>query len=300
MICSFPGNEAFGDRLRTLLNRPSAELEWRRFPDGESYVRFRQNVRGSDLAIACTLNDPDTKILALLFAAHTARELGAARVGLIAPYLGYMRQDRRFHEGEALTSMHFARLLSEAFDWLVTVDPHLHRYHSLGDIYNIPSAAVPAAPALAEWIAVNVERPLIIGPDSESEQWVREVARDCDAPYTVMRKIRLGDRRVEIEVPSLAPWQGRVPVLLDDIISSARTMAIAATRVQEAGLGPPVCVAVHALFSSDAMPALRQANASRVVTTNTVRHETNEIDVAALVAGGVRAVEEGEHAASRP
>ena len=292
-ICVFPGNEAFGGLLRAALDADAAALEWRRFPDGESYVRFGAPLEGKALAIVCTLNDPDAKALALLFAARTAKELGAASVGLVAPYLGYMRQDRRFHDGEAVTSIHFAALLSAAFDWLVTVDPHLHRRSSLAEIYSIPSRVVAAAPAMAQWIRENVARPLIIGPDSESEQWAAEVAQGCGAPYAVMAKTRLGDRRVEIKAPPLAQWKDRTPVLLDDIISSARTMALAAAKIREAGLQAPVCVGVHGVFSPDAMPALREAGAARVVTSNTIAHETNGIDVSPLVAGAVTSMVPG-------
>ncbi|WP_164119514.1 ribose-phosphate pyrophosphokinase-like domain-containing protein, partial [Stenotrophomonas maltophilia] len=85
------------------------------------------------------LAQPNEKILPLIFAAATARELGAARVGLVAPYLAYMRQDRRFNPGEAVTSRQMAHLVSGAFDWMVTVDPHLHRYSDLSEIYSIPT-----------------------------------------------------------------------------------------------------------------------------------------------------------------
>lgn len=291
MICALPGNEAFAARLQAELGVEPLGLEGRRFPDGESYLRFEQDLKGRDVALVCTLNDPDSKTLTLLFAARTARELGASRVGLVAPYLGYMRQDRRFHDGEAVTSVHFAALLSEAFDWLVTVDPHLHRRGSLSEIYSIPNAVVAAAPAMARWIAANVARPLIVGPDSESEQWAAEVAAACGAPHAVMEKTRLGDRRVEIQAPPLSQWKDRTPVLLDDIISSARTMALAAKKIQEAGLDAPVCVGVHGIFAPDALPALRDAGAARIVTTNTIAHETNAIDVAPAVARGVQAIQ---------
>jgi ribose-phosphate pyrophosphokinase len=288
MICALPGNEVFAERLRAELRMGAVELESRRFPDGESYLRFRQDLKGRNMAFVCTLNDPDGKTLPLLFAARTARELGALRVGLVAPYLGYMRQDRRFHEGEAVTSVHFAALLSHAFDWLVTVDPHLHRRDSLSEIYSITNKVVAAAPAMAQWIRTSIQRPLVVGPDSESEQWAAEVAKACDAPHAVMSKTRLGDRRVEIEAPPLSQWKDRTPVLLDDIISSARTMALAARKIQQAGLEAPVCVGVHGVFSSDALGALREAGVRQVVTTNTIAHETNGIDVSPLVAGALK------------
>lgn len=291
MICAFPGNEAFAARLRAELGAEALSLEWRRFPDGESYLRFIEDPKGHEVMLVCTLNDPDTKALALLFAARTARELGATRVGLVAPYLAYMRQDRRFHDGEAVTSVHFAALISQAFDWLVTVDPHLHRRASLSEIYPIPNRVVAAAPALASWIAANVSKPLIVGPDAESEQWAGEVAAACGAPQAVMSKTRLGDRRVEIKAPSLSQWKDRTPVLLDDIISSARTMALAARKIREAGLEVPVCVGVHGIFSPDALGALRDAGAARIVTTNTVAHETNAIDVSPLVARAIESIQ---------
>ena len=287
-VCAFPTNAMFGEKLRAELEANTLRLSFRRFPDGESYLRYEEPVAGREIAIVCTLNDPDSKALALLFAARTAKELGAARVGLVAPYLSYMRQDRRFQDGEAVTSVHFAKLISAEFDWLVTVDPHLHRRKSLAEIYTIPAHAVSASPALANWIAANVEKPLVVGPDAESEQWAAEVADACAAPYVVMCKRRLGDRHVEIEAPPLARWSDRTPVVLDDIVASARTMALAVKRIAEQGLPPAICVGVHGIFSGDAMATLREAGAAKIVTTNTIEHASNAIDVSSLVARQVQ------------
>lgn len=284
--CALPGNEAFAERLRAATGAEALALEWRRFPDGESHLRFAGPV-APELALVCSLDRPDEKALALLFAARTARELGAARVGLVAPYLGYMRQDRRFRDGEAVTSTHFAAFLSQAFDWIVTVDPHLHRHASLSEIYTMPASAVAAAPALAGWIAANVERPVVLGPDEESEQWAAGIAAACGAPHAVMRKTRLGDREVRIEAPPLGAWKGRTPVLVDDIISTARTMALAAAKVRAAGFDAPVCAGVHAVFAPGAEEALRAAGVRTVVTSNTIAHPTNAIDVAPLVASAI-------------
>jgi ribose-phosphate pyrophosphokinase len=217
-------------------------------------------------------------MLPLLFAAATARELGASKVGLIAPYLAYMRQDRRFKPGEAVTSREVAQLLSDGFDWLITVDPHLHRYSSLAEIYSIPTRVVHAAPLIAKWIEANVTDPLIIGPDSESEQWVAAVARDAGAPYSVLDKVRQGDRDVEIKLKDMKQWMGRTPVLVDDIISTGRTMIEAVRLLTSQGWTPPVCVAVHGLFADNADLALARAGA-RVVTSNSVSHATNAIDI---------------------
>src|SRR5690606_1902610 len=99
----------------------------------ESYVRLLSEVKGKEVDIVCTLAHPDAQFLSLIFAAQTARELVAVRVNLVAPYLAYMRQAERFKEGEAISSVHFAHLISQSFDSLVTVDPHLHRRRDLSD-----------------------------------------------------------------------------------------------------------------------------------------------------------------------
>lgn len=288
VILALPENEQFATGLAAKLQAEVGRMTVRRFPDGESYVRIESPVDGRNVALACGLHDPDSKIPALLFAASTARELGAARVGLVAPYLGYMRQDKRFNEGESITSVHFAKLISQYVDWLVTVDPHLHRRKSLDDIYSVPSIVVHAAPLLAQWISANVDSPVLIGPDSESEQWVSEVARGANAPWLVLEKVRRGDRDVSVSIPDITALHGRTPVLVDDIISTARTMMAAVRHLTGQGLAAPVCIGVHAIFSGDAHAELLSAGAARIVTTNTIPNSSNAIDLTPAIADALR------------
>lgn len=287
LFIGMPGNESMTRALAETRGGDIGELTLHAFPDGETYLRYLTDPAGRSVVIVCTLDRPDGKFLPLLFAAATARELGAAGVGLVAPYLAYMRQDRRFKPGEAVTSRQVASLLSNAFDWLVTVDPHLHRYGSLGEIYRVPTRVVHAAPLISEWIRKNVGNPHIIGPDRESEQWVSAVAKDAGAPYSVLEKTRRGDREVEISTHGLDDLGDRTPVLVDDIISSGRTMIEAARVLKALGATAPVCVAVHGLFA-DQSDVLLARGGARVVTASTIPHETNAIDVAALIAAGVR------------
>lgn len=284
LLFALPGNEAFCASLAQSLAAESGALEYRRFPDGESYVRLGTDVAGRKVAFACTLNSPDEKTLALIFAARTAKELGATRVGLIAPYLAYMRQDKRFNSGEAVTSGHYAALLSGVFDWLVTVDPHLHRHTSLAELYRIENRVIHAAPALSAWIRENVRDPLVVGPDSESEQWAASIAAGADAPHVSLAKTRHGDRDVEVILPDLGEWQGRNPVLVDDIISSGRTMVVAARALAQKGFAAPCIVGIHGIFGGDAYRELERAGVDRIVTTDAVPHPSNGIGIATLVA----------------
>jgi ribose-phosphate pyrophosphokinase len=290
LLFAFPGNERLAAQLAPLIGAETGGAVLRHFPDGESYWRYETPVDGRDVALLCTLDRPDDKALAVMFAGTAARELKATRVGLIAPYLAYMRQDHRFQPGEAVTSGTFAKLLSSTVDWMVTVDPHLHRRASLDEIYSVPTRALHAAPLIAQWIRDNVEQPLLVGPDRESEQWVAAVARGADAPHIVLRKLRHGDRQVEVSVPDLTAWKTRTPVLVDDIISTGQTMIETVKQLRGEGLPPPLCIGVHGIFAGNALDELMQAGAARVVTTNTIAHGTNGIDVSGLLAEGVRAL----------
>jgi ribose-phosphate pyrophosphokinase len=290
MIMPMPGNEAMARTLATALHCDVGSLLIRHFPDGESYVQYESPIEGRRIILVCTLDRPDQKFLPLIFAAGAARDLGAAEIGLVAPYLSYMRQDRRFQPGEAVTSTHFASALGPWIDWLVTVDPHLHRRTSLSEIYAVPSVVQHASTAISTWIRQNVENPLLIGPDSESEQWVGAVAKDAGAPFAVLEKVRKGDRDVEISAPDVGEWRIRTPVLIDDIISTARTMMGTIELLRKTGFPPPVCIGVHAVFAGNAYDDLLSAGAGRVVTCNTIAHESNEIDLGGLIAQGVRAL----------
>ncbi len=261
----------------------------RRFPDGETHVQVGDEVAGRASWIVASLAQPDTKLAPLLLLAATLRDLGAAEVGLIAPYLAYMRQDARMAPGEGITSRYFARLLDAHFDWLLTIDPHLHRHPTLGAIYRMPTRVVAAAPAIAEWIAAHVERPLLLGPDEESEPWVRGVAQACGAPWAVARKERSGDAAVRVELPSLDAHRGCTPVVVDDIASTARTQVAVARQLVAAGWPAPVCIAVHALFVGDGFDALRAAGAGRIVSCDTVAHPTNAIPLGPRVAAALAA-----------
>lgn len=287
-IVSLPGAEACAGLVAKKLDAALCGLESRRFPDGEIYLRVADGVEGHEVVVVAQLREPDPQVPGLIFLADVLRELGAAHVGLVAPYLPYMRQDARFREGEAVTSRSFARLISAAFDWLVTVDPHLHRYQALDEVYRIPAAVVPSAPAVAAWVHQRVAKPVIVGPDEESLQWVAEVADLAGCPHTVMRKLRHGDRDIEQALPDLQTLQGHTPVLVDDIISTAHTMAGAVRGLRAAGLAPAVCVGVHAVFAADAAALLAAAGAANVVSCNTLPHASNAIDVTGALAEAVR------------
>ena len=284
ILIPFPEMKLLTETLALAMGAELRTLDWHHFPDGESLMTLPGDLDGADVALLATLRNPDHHALPLRFAAATAREMGARRVGLIAPYLGYMRQDRRFEAGQAVSARLFAQFLGESFDWLVTVDPHLHRIARLEEVFPIPAVRAVSAPLLANWIKTNRPDAVLLGPDSESQQWVAEVARLAGRPYEVLRKVRTGDRQVEVSVPDSAVLRDGTPVILDDIASSGRTLVRTIERLVAAGTRAPVCLVIHAVFAGSAHDDILAAGAARIITTDTIPHTSNAIGIASILA----------------
>ena len=218
---ALPGNEELTASLAEKSHAELGKAIIRQFPDGETYVKIESDVKNKQVLLICTMKHPDEKLLPLYYLSQTAKELGAKSTCIVAPYLAYMRQDKRFLPGEGITSSYFAKIISSFADSLITIDPHLHRRSSLSEIYTIPTTVIHAADLISNWIETNIEKPLSVGPDSESELWVSEVAHQANAPFIILEKTRRGDEEVVISVPHVEKYKEHTPVLVDDIISTA-------------------------------------------------------------------------------
>lgn len=294
LIAAMPGEEAPAARLAALIGASSAAIYVRAFPDRENLVTAPR--AEANTAIYCSLNQPNEKILQLLFAASALRDQGARRVILIAPYLAYMRQDRAFNAGEAVSQKVVARLLAETFDRTLTVEPHLHRTARLDDVFGAGKAvAVGAAPLLGEMIARRLGatapgRLFVVGPDEESVPWTQAVAGHVGAPFLVMKKRRESGTKVVISLEEHSGVAGKAVCLVDDIASSGGTLMAAARVLKARGAASVNAFVVHAMMRSADLAAVKDSGVEAVFSTDTIRHETNAIEVAPLLAREVRAM----------
>jgi ribose-phosphate pyrophosphokinase len=287
MLLHFDDERDYAARLATMAGLPLAPIELHRFPDGELKLRLPTPVAPHAVLLR-SLHHPNEKLVELLLAARTARELGARHLTLVAPYLGYMRQDMAFSPGEAVSQRVVGYWLAELFDAVVTIDPHLHRVGSLKE-------AVPAGSALALSAAAliggffHATDVLMLGPDAEAEPWVRAAAAAAGCASALCRKSRHGDRAVEVTLPA-ASYAGRHVVIIDDVASTGHTLAAVARQVLAHGARRVDVAVTHALLVDDAEAVLRAAGVSELLSTDTVPHLSNRIGTAALVAEALHQV----------
>jgi ribose-phosphate pyrophosphokinase len=285
IVFGFSDSMTAAQRLGAVLDRPVLQIETRRFPDRESLVRVPAPARTAILYRS--LDDPDGKIIELVLAASAARDLGAERVILVAPYLAYMRQDQAFHPGEAVSQQVIGHLIADHFDALLTIDPHLHRITNLSEaVPAIPAISLSAAPLLASLVD-RASNPVIIGPDSESLQWTQSIAAPLGLQMLVACKERYGDRDVRLTLPEAEQVRGRPAILVDDMISSGRTLIEAARLLRAAGAASIEAYVTHCLAGPDDLALIKAGGISRISSSDSVEGSTNRVHVAPLLRKGL-------------
>ena len=276
IVLGFPDYREAAQRVAANAGIAYADISVHRFPDGESLVKLPGELP-PDVVLFTSLDDPNRRLIELEFAAATAKELGANRLTLIAPYLCYMRQDVAFHPGEAVSQRIVGALLARHFDTLITVDPHLHRTARLSEAIPVGRAiALSAAPVIADWLKQQGDDSLLIGPDEESGQWVSAIAAPGNLDYGVARKERLGDNEVRVSLPDCT-FEGRKVTLVDDVASTGHTLAEAARQISGRGASSVSVIVSHALFVNDALQLLKDAGVGNICSTDSIRHETNQL-----------------------
>jgi ribose-phosphate pyrophosphokinase len=287
VVLAFPEYMSPAQGLAKALGAACHRVELKRFPDGESCVRISESVP-KRIIVCRSLFEPNDKLVELILVTATLRKLGAQSITLVAPYLCYMRQDKSFNPGEAVSQQIIGRFIAEHVDNLLTVDPHLHRTRHLDQAVPTRRAvAISAASLIGPFLRQHVEDPILVGPDSESRQWVRKIAESGNMDYLVANKQRSGDRSVSITLPE-ADLAGRRAILVDDVASTGTTLAVAAQLLVQSGASEVCAFVTHGLFVGDAILRMRAAGIHHIWSTDSIPHPSNVISLAPLLAQEIR------------
>jgi ribose-phosphate pyrophosphokinase len=289
LILCFSDSYLQAQRLARSTALPYAEINVHRFPDGESKLTLPVEL-SSHIIIYRSLDHPNDKLLEVLLAARGLREQSVQRLTLVAPYLCYMRQDKAFHPGEIVSQRAIGQLLAEHFDAVLTIDSHLHRIQSLDQAIPARIALnLSATQPLATFLQTLFTNPVLLGPDSESQQWVEAIANamtDGTADYCVASKQRFGDTDVEISLPAF-DFSNRDVVLVDDVASTGYTLEQTARAVSSYAPNSLSVLVTHALFADDALQRLYAAGVNNIWSSDSITHSTNHVAIDTVLKGGL-------------
>ncbi len=298
-VLAGPASARLGAEVcRTLGVAPTA-YECRRFPDGETRVDVQQSVRACDVYLVQSTSPPvELHLMELLLMADACRRAGAARLTAVIPYLGYARQERRTHR-QALGARVVADIIGTArFDRLMLIDAHTA---AIEGFFGIPVDHLTAVPLLARAVAPAVsDHSVVVAPDLGSIKRAREYARLLQLPVVVVHKTRLDGEEVEAH-GVIGDVGAKLPIIVDDMLSTGATLAAAIGALRSAGALEPMTVAVtHALLTGRARETLRMLPLTRLIAANTVTIEPPDVphleltSVAPLIATAIRRDHRGE------
>ena len=277
-IHSLPCSLNDAARIASRLGIPMRAIALHRFPDEE--LRVTVGPAAPTCIIYATLDRPNEKLLAIMFAAEALRRNGAGRLVLLAPYMCYMRQDTAFLEGEAISQKVIGSLLAGTVDRVITVDAHLHRITNIREAFpGIEADNLSAMPAIAESLRAGGldPRTIVVGPDAESRPWVNDLAERLGLTCAVAQKVRFSDRSVEVGFADPELFAGHPVLLVDDIASTGGTLIACAKALATAGAEAVDVIIIHALFTPGLVVDFIGAGIRSVRSTTSVPHPTNAI-----------------------
>jgi len=270
------------------LKKSYSELKVKKFPDGEIYVRFMGNVKGKVIVLVQSFyGNINDEVMEVIFAAETAKDLGAKKIILVAAYFPYFRQDKRFKPGGCISIKVMGKLISHYFDKILVIDPHLHRQGAISKIFSIHADKLTSNPYIADYIKKNIKNPLIVGPDWESYKWAQKVAAEIGCEHIILQKKRISGRKVIVKLNKKINVKNKNIVIIDDIISTGNTILETSKYLRKYGAKGIYCIAVHGVFVEHALERLRKAKV-KVITTNTIPNRVARIDVSGLVVEGLK------------
>jgi ribose-phosphate pyrophosphokinase len=284
-------SEVLGIKVARELKKNLLKTEIRRFPDGEKYVRVLEPVAGEDVAVIQSLyRTPDEFLFEYFLIVDALMGAGAKKIIAFFPYFAYARQDERFKPGEALSLESVIKLIESAGTTEVyTIDMHLHRVPDIGKAFHVPAHNLTAIPELARYIRKNFELddPIVLGPDEESEQWAKVAASKLNANYDILEKTRISADKIVIK-PRTLNVKDKEVVLIDDIISTGGTLAEVIRVIKGQGARRVIAACVHPLLVENAFTRIYEAGADYLVSTDTIPSPVGFVSVTGLIASALQ------------
>ena len=292
--------QVLATKVAKLLDAKLGQIEITKFPDGEKYVRYHDEIENEDVVLIHPMGlKPDELFIEYLLICSALKDGKAKSITTFVPYFAYARQDSRFNPGEPGSFYLVSKIIDDlGIDMIYTIDLHLQRVNDLSDlIKNTPTKNLSAVPDIAKWIKENagLQNTLVIGPDEESEQWAKVAAETMGVDYEIMFKTRYSATEVSITTREGKPLpvKGKDVVIIDDIISSGGTIIEAVKLIQEAGAGKIVVGCTHPVLRGktpfdSALANIYNSGVSIVVGTDTVPSQVSYVSVANIIAKTIK------------
>ena len=284
LIYSFNDTYPIARKVSNILKCDSSLISSKSFPDGELLIRLHENPSNRDVFIISSMAlNPEKRMIETYLAAGAARDHGARRVILLATYMPYLRQDKSFNNYESISAKHVMSMMVSIFDKVLVIDPHLHRINSLKE-YSSKAGEISSNKIVADFLKKMKGDFTIIGPDEESDQWTKDIAKLLGKKVHVLIKNRSSSYNVKVSGDNFKLTEN--VVVIDDIISTGNTISESLKLIKKRGAKKITCIGIHGILAGDA--AKKITKYARLITTNTIPSKYSKIDISPLLAEKIK------------
>ena len=283
-IFSGTSNRPLSERIAAYVGMELGAVDINRFPDGETFVKIRDNIRGCDVFIVqSTCKQPNEMLMELLIMIDAMRRASARRITAVLPYFGYARQDRKDQPRVPITAKLVANLLVAAgANRILTVDLHAQQIQGF---FDIPVDHLYAAPAIAKYLReLQLPDPVVVSPDTGGVKAAYAYSKMLGTGLAIVAKQRIG---LDVEAFSVVgDVTGKDVVMVDDMATTCGTLCAAAKLLVEHGARSVRAAVTHATVTAQGVERLRQSPVKELVVTDTVPiGETGNLPVTVLSVG---------------
>jgi ribose-phosphate pyrophosphokinase len=267
-VFSGSSNPALAREIVDYLGIEMGQVELRRFPDGEIFARYLENVRGADVFIVQSIcYPPNETLMELLIMIDAAKRASASRITAVLPFFGYARQDRKDKPRVPITAKLVANLLvASGVNRILTMDLHAQQIQGF---FDIPVDHLYAAPVMVQYLkSKHLKNPVVVSPDSGAVKTAITYAEMLGAGLALGAKYR---RDAQVEVMNVVgDVAGRTAIMVDDLTSTAKTLCEAAKKLKEHDAGDIYAVVSHPMIGEEGIERLQQSPISELIVTNSI------------------------------
>ena len=279
-------------------------VETRKFPDGERYLRISESVENEEVTVSqSTVYPQDENLMELIFMIANLKDLGAKKVRVVVPYMGYARQEKRFNPGETISAKIVCEMIESAgADEFITFNIH---EKCVLDFFNIPARNISAMPDIADYLNKKFfkkedAKPLIIAPDKGAYGFAQEISEIIGCDCTYLTKVRLGPDKVETKIVDVRcdsesentvnvdSVKGMHAIIVDDIIATGGTIVNAINILKQYGASSVDVCCVHPILTNNGATRIYAAGANKIIGTNSLSSDTSRVSIASSIADALR------------
>ena len=293
-IFSLSANKKLAEEIAQICGIPLSKIDLSRFADGEIGINLEETVRGHHVFLVQPTSSPvNENIMELLITIDAMKRASAKNINVVMPYYGYSRQDRKSKSRQPISAKLVANLIEVAgATRVLAMDLHAAQIQGF---FDIPIDNFRAMPILVEYFANKEfeEEIVIVSPDHGGAVRARNMGESMNAPIAIIDKRRPAPNVSEV-MGIVGDVEGKIAILVDDMIDTAGTITAAAQALMDAGAKKVYACCTHALLSKPAIDRINNSVLEEVVCTNTIQLPLSkrspkliQLSIANLVAQGI-------------